>query len=131
MAKFVALVMYDGEITDGYLEQPAPDPAMFGMSAEDDGLRTSPLIRNMPSCNEYTPNVAALRALGDRLVIGVGASSGQQMAARGAWSVAAALGTEAVVFPGGHGGFTGGEYGYPPDEPDAFAAKLHEVLDGA
>lgn len=131
MAKFVSLVMYDGEISDEYLAQPAPDPAMFGMSAEDDGVRTSPLMRNMPSCNDYTPDPAALQALGDRLVIGVGATSGQQMAARGARSVAEALGTETVVFPGGHGGFTGGEYGYPADEPDAFAATLHEVLDRA
>lgn len=130
MAKFVALVMFDGEITDAYLQQPAPDPAMFGMSAVDDGVRTNPLIRNMPSCNLYEPNVEALRALGDRLVIAVGAESGQQLAARGGRSVAAALGTEAVVFPGDHGGFTGGEYGYPAGQPDEFAAKLHEVLDG-
>ena len=32
-----------------------------------------------------------------------------------------------VIFPSGHGGFLGGEYGQP-GEPDAFAAKLREVL---
>ena len=37
------------------------------------------------------------------------------------------LGTDVVVFPGGHGGFLGGEYGQT-GEPDAFAAKLREVL---
>ena len=44
MAKFIALVMHDGELTADYLEQPAraPDPAMFGMSAEDDGDRDQP-----------------------------------------------------------------------------------------
>ena len=39
-------------------------------------------------------------------------------------------GTEPVVFPGSHGGFMGDEYGQP-GEPDAFAARLRDVLDGA
>jgi hypothetical protein len=34
------------------------------------------------------------------------------------------------VFPGGHGGFMGGEYGYD-GQPEAFARKLREVLGGA
>jgi pimeloyl-ACP methyl ester carboxylesterase len=129
MAKFISLVMFDGELPDRYLDQPAPDPAMFGMSADDDGTRTNPLMRNMVLCNEYSPQVDELRALGDRLVIAVGAESGQQMAARGGRSVAAALGSEAEVFPSNHGGFVGGEYGHPAGDPDGFAVKLHEVLD--
>jgi hypothetical protein len=36
-----------------------------------------------------------------------------------------------VIFPGGHGGFMGGEYGQPPGEPEAFAAKLRDVLSSA
>ena len=110
MAKFIALVMYDGVLTTDYLQQPAPDPAMFGMSAEDDGDRTNPLMRNMPSCNEYEVDVDALKALGDRLVHAHGAESGQQLACRGAKSVAALLGVESVEFPSNHGGFLGGEY---------------------
>jgi hypothetical protein len=39
MAKFIALVMYDGELAADYPARPAPDPAMFGMSADDDGTR--------------------------------------------------------------------------------------------
>jgi hypothetical protein len=35
---------------------------------------------------------------------------------------------DAVAFPSDHGGFMGGEYGQAGD-PEAFAAKLHEVLD--
>ena len=34
-----------------------------------------------------------------------------------------------VAFPGGHGGFLGGEYGQT-GEPDAFAATLRTVLVG-
>ena len=35
-----------------------------------------------------------------------------------------------MIFPGDHGGFLGGEYGQA-GEPDAFAAKLREVLTDA
>jgi hypothetical protein len=49
------------------------------------------------------------------------------MANRGAHAVAERLGTEAVAFPSNHGGFLGGEYGQT-GEPEAFAAKLREVL---
>jgi pimeloyl-ACP methyl ester carboxylesterase len=127
MAKFIAFVTYDGQVTDGYLDQPAPDPAMFGMSSEDDGSRSDPLLRNIPACNAYEPDVEALRALGDRLVIGAGVASGQTMAARGGRSVAEAVGRPVLEFPGGHGGFLGDEYGQP-GEPEAFAVVLKEAL---
>ena len=128
MAKFIPFVMFDGEVTDGYLDQPAPDPAMFGMSSDDDGSRTDPLMRNIPGCNAYEPDLEALGALGDRLVIAYGVESGNQMAARGGRSLAEALGRPAVEFPSNHGGFLGGEYGQQGD-PDGFAAALHAVLD--
>jgi hypothetical protein len=51
------------------------------------------------------------------------------MANRGGHAVADRLGTKAVIFPSHHGGFAGNEYGWP-GEPEAFAAKLREVLDG-
>ncbi len=43
MAKFISLVMQPEPLPDDYLDRPAPDPAAFGMSADDDGDRTSPL----------------------------------------------------------------------------------------
>jgi len=127
MAKFIALVMYDGELPADYLDRPAPDPAMFGMSAEDNGSRDDPLMRNFPACQLYEPDVTALRALGDRLVIGVGKASNEEMAARGGRSVAAAVGVPVTEFAGDHGGFLGGEYGQT-GEPDAFAADLRAAL---
>jgi pimeloyl-ACP methyl ester carboxylesterase len=126
MAKFIALVMLDGEVPGDYLERPAPDPAMFGMSAEDDGSRDNPLMRNLGPCNRYEPDLDALAALGDRLVIAAGEDSGQQLAARGGYTVAARLGSEIAIFPKGHGGFLPGD-----GDPDGFAARLHEVLDQA
>lgn len=128
MAKFIQIVMFDGELPADYLEQPAPDPAMFGMPAEDDGSRTDPLMRNMPALNEYAPDVDKLQALGSNLVIAVGVGSGQQLAARGGRSVAEAVGIEATDYPSDHGGFLGGEYGQHGD-PDAFAAALRASLD--
>ena len=127
MAKFIAFVMHDGEVDAAYLDRPAPDPAQFGMPATDDGSRTDPLMRNIPAGNAYVPDLDALTAVGDRLVLAVGAESGDTFAARGARSVAAALGREPVVFPGSHAGFLGGEYGQH-GVPDAFADALRAVL---
>jgi len=123
MAKFIALVMFDGELPDDYLDRPAPEPAMFGMSAVDDGSRDNPLMRNLGPCNAYEPDLDALTSLGDRLVVAAGEDSGQQMAARGGYSVAARLGSEVAIFPKGHGGFLPGD-----GDPDGFAARLRELL---
>lgn len=82
MAKFIALVMRDGELPADYLAQPEPDPAMFGMSADDDGARANPLFSNMPALIDYEVDVPVLRALGDRVVVAAGVESGDTMAAR-------------------------------------------------
>ena len=39
------------------------------------------------------------------------------------------LGQQPTVFPSHHGGFIGGEFGYA-GQPEAFARKLRDVLDG-
>jgi pimeloyl-ACP methyl ester carboxylesterase len=128
MAKFIALVSHKGEISADYVDNPAPDPAMFGLPTEDDGSRTDPLLaQNMVSCTHYQPDFDALRAASTRIVLAAGAESEGEMAHRGAEAVAERLGTTPVVFPSGHGGFLGGEYGQR-GEPDAFAATLREVL---
>ena len=44
MAQFIGVVSHQGPIGAGVRRQPAPDPAMFGMPAEDDGNRTDPLL---------------------------------------------------------------------------------------
>src|SRR6187455_1483566 len=44
MARFIALTAWQGEYDDSYAAQPAPDPAAFGLPAEDDGGRTDPLL---------------------------------------------------------------------------------------
>ena len=129
MAKFIALVSYQGPLSAGYADQPAPDPAAFGLPAEDDGSRNDPLLgQNIVTCNAYHHDFGALRAASTRVVIGVGATSGQMIAGRAGLAVAERLSQSPVIFPGGHDGFLGGEYG-GMGEPDAFAATLHTVLD--
>src|SRR5918992_2493191 len=44
MAAFIAMTSWQGEFTDAYFAQPAPDPAAFGMPSEDDGSRDDPLL---------------------------------------------------------------------------------------
>jgi hypothetical protein len=130
MAKFIALVSQPGPLPPGYADQPAPDPAMFGLPSQDDGARNDPLVgQNIVSCLRYQQDFDALRAASTRVVLGVGAESGQQTAGRAAVAVAERLGTTPVTFPGGHDGFSGGEYG-GMGQPDAFAETLHKVLAG-
>jgi pimeloyl-ACP methyl ester carboxylesterase len=130
MAKFIAIVGYKGEITAAYLDQPAPDPQMFGLPTEDDGSRNDPLLgQNLVSSTHYEPDFDALRAASTRIVIAAGVESEGILARRAAIAIAERLGTTLVEFPGDHGGFFGGEYGQM-GEPDAFAAKLREVLEG-
>ncbi len=128
MARFIAIVGHRGPFDAAYANEPAPDPATFGMSTEDDGNRNDPLLgQNIITCTHYEPDFDALRAASTRIVLAAGVESEGQMAARGAFAVADRLGTEPVRFPSDHGGFLGGEYGQA-GEPDAFAAKLREVL---
>jgi pimeloyl-ACP methyl ester carboxylesterase len=128
MAHFIAVVSHSGPFAADFARQPAPDPAMFGLPAGDDGSRTDPLLGlNMISCTHYEPDVDALRLASTTIVLAAGEESTGTMANRCAFAVADRLGTEPVVFPGGHDGFLGGEYGQTGD-PDTFAAKLREVL---
>jgi pimeloyl-ACP methyl ester carboxylesterase len=131
MAHFIAVVMHRGPFDQKFLEQPAPDPAMFGMPAQDDGSRDDVLLaQNMISCTHYEPDFDALRAAPTRIVMAAGEESAGEMANRGAFAVAEQLGTKPVAFPSGHGGFLGGEYGQT-GKPDEFAAKLREVIERA
>ena len=131
MAKFIALVSQQGPIPDDYADRPAPDPAAFGLPAQDDGARNDPLVgQNILSCASYRHDFAALGAAATRIVIGVGEESAAGVAGRGGVAVAQRLGTAAVTFPGGHDGFLGGEYG-GMGKPEPFAATLRTILDGA
>jgi pimeloyl-ACP methyl ester carboxylesterase len=128
MAGFMALTSRQGEFTDDDFE--VPDPEAFGLPAEDDGTRADPLLSGVSNAvTAYRPDVAALQAAPTRVVIAAGTESRGTLTWRTAEATAALLGQELTVFPSHHGGFMGGEHGYA-GQPEAFAARLREVLAG-
>ncbi|GAB1690009.1 alpha/beta fold hydrolase [Krasilnikovia sp. M28-CT-15] len=130
MAKFIAFTRIHGEVPAEFAEQPAPDPAEFGLPSDDDGTRDDPLLgQNLLTCTGFVPDVAALRAAPTRIVVGVGAETEGEMAHRGGLAVADLLGTTAVTFPSHHGGFLGPDSPVPGD-PEAFAVTLRRALTG-
>ena len=120
--------MGQGELPADYLDQPDPDPAMFGQSTEDDGSRDNPLMRNMPAGNLLEVDVDALATLGDRLFIAVGTESGEGPAARGGRAVAARLGRPVTDFPGDHGNFFDSSYAEATGVAEA-ATRIRELID--
>jgi pimeloyl-ACP methyl ester carboxylesterase len=68
----------------------------------------------------YVPDVARLQDASSQVVVGIGADASGQLAHDTALALADRLGSPAVTFPGHHAGYT--------DHPDAFAARLNEVL---
>jgi pimeloyl-ACP methyl ester carboxylesterase len=131
MAAFIAMTSWRGEFTDDYFAQPAADPAQFGMPTGDDGSRDDPLLSDRSwAVTSYRPDVDALEAAPTRIVIAVGEESLGTFTGRTSVATAELLGQRATVFPSHHGGFMGGEFGYP-GQPEAFAHRLREVLDAA
>ncbi|MEO3928891.1 alpha/beta hydrolase [Micromonosporaceae bacterium B7E4] len=129
MAAFIAMTTWQGEFTDDYFARPAPEPAMFGLSTDDDGSRDDPLLsKSSWAISDYRPDAGVLTSTPTRIVIAVGEESADTYTARTAVGTAALLGQEAVVFPSHHGGFLGGQFGYA-GKPEEFAARLREVLD--
>ena len=129
MAHFIQVVSHNGPFTAEDVAAPPPDPAMFGMPADDNGIRTDLMFEhNMRWLTTYEPDFEAVRRAPTRFVLAAGAESEGSLASRGAFAAAERLGSEVVIFPGGHGGFMGGEYGQEPGRPAEFAAKLREVL---
>jgi pimeloyl-ACP methyl ester carboxylesterase len=130
MAAFVTLTSWTGEFDDVYFSAPDPDPAAFGMPADDDGSRDDPLLSDRSTAIVmYRPDAEALAAAPTRVVVAVGEESLGTFTGRTSVAAAELLGQEATVFPSHHGGFMGGEHGYA-GQPEAFARRLRTVLDG-
>jgi pimeloyl-ACP methyl ester carboxylesterase len=122
MAKFIAFTSVRGPVPPDYPGQ-APDPSEFGLPTADDGSRNHPLLGpHMVEVTPYEPDFDALRRAGTRIILARGAESEGTFPHRGAIAVAERLGSEALIFPSGHGGF--GQQG----DPDGFAVTLREVL---
>jgi len=128
MAAFIAMTSWQGEFTDEFAATATPDPAAFGMPGEDDGSRDDPLLSDASDAiTSFDLDVGALTAAPTRIVVAAGIESKDTLTWRTSVGTAEALGLELAVFPSNHGGFLGGEFGQQGD-PDAFAARLREVL---
>jgi pimeloyl-ACP methyl ester carboxylesterase len=68
----------------------------------------------------WAPDLVALRAEADHLVIGIGDTSAGQFCDRASRALADELKIEPALFPGGHGGFM--------EDPAKFADRLREVI---
>lgn len=130
MAAFIALTSVQGEFPADFGRE-LPDPSAFGLPTDDDGSRVDPLLSGASNAvTAYRPDVAALTAASTRVVVAGGVESKDSMTWRTSAALAEALGQELAVFPSDHGGFLGDEFGRP-GQPEAFAARLREVLDGS
>ncbi len=119
MQKFMVLVGVQGGPPPAQGGEPTPE-ALEAMAMMQKNMEFffGRYIRNIA---RYEPDIAALKASPCRIVAAVGEESKGQLAHNGALGLAKRMGTEAVVFPGDHGGFDG--------RPSEFAAKLREVLE--
>lgn len=70
--------------------------------------------------SHWRPDVTALRSTTTRIVVGIGEDSAGQVCDRTSTALAAALGIEPTMFPGGHIGFA--------EDPDGFVSRLRAVL---
>jgi pimeloyl-ACP methyl ester carboxylesterase len=107
---------------------PPPPPAGEPTPEMREGM--AQMTRNMDfwlghyflAISAYEPDFDALKAGSSRIVPGVGEESRGELANEGGLNLAKRLGTEAVVFPGAHGGFE--------SHAAEFAARLREVFKG-
>jgi pimeloyl-ACP methyl ester carboxylesterase len=138
--KFVSLVMHDGPVTEAGVPPAAWPPAGDGTedaqaqaSEGPEGVETRPepsekqqaddelfFLRMLKPFTRYQPPVEILRWGGPRVLVAVGAASGNEIARRSAEALAERLETQPAVFPGDHGGFMA--------DPAAFAAAIRQVL---
>jgi pimeloyl-ACP methyl ester carboxylesterase len=81
------------------------------------------LAHLLPATIGHVPDVAALRGVASRIVVGVGAASKGQMPHLAALALAERLGREPVGFPGDHQGFA--------THPGPFAETVHQALRGS
>ena len=98
---------------------------MFGGRARPAGRSRTSASGSRTSCaptTRWRPDIAALRAGPTRIVVGIGEESAGQLCDRTSSALAAALGIEPTMFPGGHIGFA--------DDPEGFVTRLRAVLRG-
>jgi pimeloyl-ACP methyl ester carboxylesterase len=88
-------------------EPPQSKPTAEGLEtfARIEGNMNYFFAHGLKPLSRYVPDVNALRAGPVQVVVGAGQSSEGHFAHRTAVALAAKLGTQPLIFPGGHGGY--------------------------
>ena len=79
-------------------------------------------LHELRATTHWRPDIEALRNAATRIVVGIGEESTGELCDRTSTALAAALGIQPTMFPGGHIGFV--------DDPQRFAGCLRAVLPG-
>lgn len=101
-------------------QEEAPRPEPSAKQAADDDLFFTKMLKPF---TRYDPPIEALRAGGARIVVAIGASTGDEIAGRSTRALAERLGSPVVEFPGDHGGFMA--------DPAGWADTIRTILDPA
>ncbi len=122
--KFMASAGFDDDDNGGgdTADEGAPAQPQGEPSEQDiaDGARF--FAHELRGTTRYVPDIGALTAGPSRVVVGLGADSGNLSTYRTSTALAELLGTSPVEFPGGHGGFM--------EQPTGFAEVVRKVLAG-
>jgi pimeloyl-ACP methyl ester carboxylesterase len=123
MGKFGALVEEGGPKYSEEMQQTPPTPEGQAMMERMTGNFDLFIAHEIQSNGRYVPDVDALRNASTRIVSAAGENSGEQAARRSALALAERLGIAVTRLPGAHGGWG--------SDPQQFAERLHEALQGA
>jgi hypothetical protein len=77
-------------------------------------------LHELEGTSGWQPGLDVLRTVRDTLILGIGDTSAGLFCDRTSRALAAELGIEPTLFPGGHAGFV--------EDPATFADRLREVL---
>jgi pimeloyl-ACP methyl ester carboxylesterase len=122
MGKFGALVEEGGPKYSAEMQRTPPTPEGQAMMERMGGNFDLFIAHEIQSNGRYVPDVDALRNASTRIVSAAGETSGEQAARRSALALAERLGIPVTSLPGAHGGWG--------SDPQEFADKLHEALQG-
>jgi pimeloyl-ACP methyl ester carboxylesterase len=122
MERFGAIVEEGGPKYSEEMQQTPPTPEAQEMMGRMVGNFDLFIAHELQSNGRYEPDFEALRSGSTRVVSAAGETSGEQAARRSALALAEHLDIAVTYLPGGHGGWG--------SDPQEFAERLHEVLQG-
>ncbi len=99
---------------------PVPPEMMVATEPQQIADERRWFLHELAATTRWIPDHTALRASPTRVVVGIGSDSAGEECDRTSRALAALLGVEPTMFPGGHIAFA--------EDPDGFVVRLREVL---